>query len=59
MHAGETDASGLRRHIDEVHAGAADEIADKRVPRPLEQLARGAELDDLPLVHHCNFLGKC
>ena len=55
---GETDAAGLRLHVDQVHPGAADEIADKGVARPLEQFPWRAELDDLAAVHHRDLVGE-
>ena len=55
---GEPDAARLRLHLDQVHARAADEIADKGVARPLEQFPRRAELHDLPAVHHHECIGE-
>ena len=44
--------------VEQVHAGRADEIADKGMARPLEQFLGRPGLDDAAFVHHHDLVGK-
>ena len=43
---------------DQIHAGRADEIANERVLRPLEQLSGRGNLQDAAILHHHDFVGE-
>ena len=47
-----------RRHLAVEDIDGADELSDEAVARILVNLRRGADLLDLPLVHHCDPGGK-
>ena len=42
----------------DIHARRTDEVADEGMFRPFEQRLRGADLDDLPLVHDDDLVGE-
>ena len=42
----------------QIHAGRTDEVTNKSVLRPVEQLSGFTNLDNLPFIHHNHLLGK-